>query len=173
MRVVAGAGEREHSPALERRHLADHVGGGPEPVQPESLGVAGERQRAVADQPAAQQRRRLLVGESLGQRQAVALVGDRQLREPAVDVASGEARVHAQVLPSAPAVAALAVGPAQPRHAHPAAVVGAPDDLVPEHDRELRRLDLVVAQVEVGAADPAGPDRQQQLARSVVGGREG
>ena len=58
-RVVLGAGEREHAPPLVHRHLADDVRGGPEPVEPEPLRVAREPQRAVADQPAAQQRREL------------------------------------------------------------------------------------------------------------------
>ena len=91
--LVARAGEREHLAALEHRDLADHVRGGPEAVEAEAARVAGEPQRAVADQPAAQQRRRLLVGSVVGEGEAEALVGDGQLGEAAVDVAAGEARV--------------------------------------------------------------------------------
>ena len=70
----------------------------PKPNRPSRGGVAGEAQRAVADQATAQQRRRLLGGELVGQRQAEALVGDGQLGVAAVDVTPGEARVDAQVL---------------------------------------------------------------------------
>ena len=99
--LIAGAGEGVHLAALMNGDLADHVRCRAEAVQAEAPRVAGEPQRAVADQPAAQQRRRLLVGQSVGQRQAVALVGDGQLGEAAVDVASGEARADAQVLAAA------------------------------------------------------------------------
>ena len=58
---VVGAREREHAAALVHGDLADDVRGGAEPVQAEPLAVAGEPQRAVADQPAAQQRRDLEV----------------------------------------------------------------------------------------------------------------
>ena len=90
--LVVRARERVDLAALVDGDLADHVRRRPEPVQPEALRVAGEPQRAVADQAAAQQRRGLLVGQLVGQRQAVALVGDRQLGVAAVDVAAGEAR---------------------------------------------------------------------------------
>ena len=137
----------------------------PNPYRPSRCGVAGERQRAVADQAAAQQRRRLLVGELVGQRQAEALVGDGQLGVAAVDVAAGEAGVDAQVLAPAGAVAGTSRrssrATARRRGARPRCVA---DDLVAEDHRQLGRLDLVVAQVQIGAADRAGPDRQQQLA---------
>ena len=128
-----------------------------------------KRERAVADQASAQQRGRLLVGQIVGQRQAVALVGGGQLRVAAVDVASGEARVDAQVLPVGCAVAAGPVGPAQPGDADALPVLGARDDLVAEDDRKLGRLDLAVAQVQIGAADAAGADLQQQLPGPGVG----
>ena len=71
-------------------------------------------QRPVADQPGAQQRCDLQVGVALGQREAVALVGDRQLRVAAVDVPPGEARAVTQVLAAAQAVAAAPARPAEP-----------------------------------------------------------
>ena len=55
--VVAGAGEREHLPALPARDLGDDVGGGAEAVEAEPPRLARHAQRAVADQPGAQQRR--------------------------------------------------------------------------------------------------------------------
>ena len=136
-----------------------------EAVEPEPLAVAGQPQRAVADQPAAQQRRELQRSPSLGQLEAEALVGDRPLRVAAVDVAAREARPHAQVLAPRAAIRALAARPAQPRHADPPAVVGAPDDLVAEDQREVPGVELAVAQVQVGAADAARLDAQLQLPR--------
>ena len=48
------------------RHLGDDVRGGAEPVQADALAVAGEPQRAEADQPGAQQRRDREVAEASG-----------------------------------------------------------------------------------------------------------
>ncbi len=62
------------------------------------------------------------------------------------------------------AVPARPVGPAEPWHADSLSVLGAPNDLVPEHDRELGGLDLVVAQVKIGPAHGAGGDLQEELA---------
>ena len=56
--------------------------------------VAGHAQRAVADQPGAQQRRGLGVAVAVGQRKAVARVGDGVLGVAAVDLVAGEARVR-------------------------------------------------------------------------------
>ena len=133
--------EREYLAALVGRRLADHVGGRPKPVQAEPGRVAGQLERAVADQPAAQERGGLLVGELVRKGQAVALVGDGPLGVAAVDIAAGEARVQAEVLAVRRAEAAGAVGPAEPGHADSSAVLGAADDLVSEHDRELGRLE--------------------------------
>ena len=56
---VLGTREGEDTPALVARHLADDVRRGAEPVEAEPLGVAGETERAIADQPGAEERRRL------------------------------------------------------------------------------------------------------------------
>ena len=60
--LVLRAREREHAPALVHGDLADDVRGRPEAIEAEALAVAGQPQRAVADQPAAQQRRDLRSG---------------------------------------------------------------------------------------------------------------
>ena len=96
--LIARAREGVHVATLVDGDLADHVSRRAESVQPEPRGVAGELQRPVADQPAAQQRRRLLIGELGGQLEAEPFVGDGELGVATVDVAAGEARVHAQVL---------------------------------------------------------------------------
>ena len=66
--------------------LADDVRAGAEAVEPEPLPVAGHAQRAVADEPGAQQRRGLEVAEALGQREGVAAVGHGVRRVAAVAV---------------------------------------------------------------------------------------
>ena len=96
--LVALAGEGEDAPPLVDRDLAEDVGGGAEAVEADPLGVADQAQRPVADQPGAEQRRRLLVRVARGDREAEALVGDRQLGVAAVDVVAGEAGAVAEVL---------------------------------------------------------------------------
>ena len=166
---VARAREGEHAPAFMHRDLADDVRGRTEAVQPEPHAVAGQPQRAVADQPAAQQRRRLEVRVPVGQREDEALVGDRVLGVAAVDVAPGEARVLAQVLAARAAVRARPVGPAEPRHADARAVLGRAHDLVPEDQGQVAGRDLAVADVQVGAADAARVDPDLDLPRAGLG----
>ena len=160
---ITGAREGKHGAPLPRCELADHVRGGAEAVEAEAAGVAGHRQRAVPDQSATQQGRRLLVTQLSGERQAEALIRDGQLREAAVDVAPGEARVHTQVLAPGAAVCAVAIGPAEPRDTDTATVLGNADDLVPENDRQLRRVDLTVTQMQVGSADATRVDTKKHL----------
>ena len=135
--VVAGLREREHAAALVAGDLRDDVRRRAEPVQPEPLGVSGEPERPVADQPGAEERGGLDVAVAVGDRQAEALVGDRQLGVAAVEVVAGEAGAVAEVLTAAQAVAARPVRPAEPGHAEPAAVLGDADDLVAEDERQL------------------------------------
>ena len=115
-RVVSGPHEAEHPPPLVPRDLDDDVRGGAEAVEAEPFGIAGEAQRAVADQPGAEERRRLQVVVGVGKREAVALVGDDPLRVAAVEVVAGEAGRLAEVLAAGEAVAAGAVRPAEPRN---------------------------------------------------------
>jgi len=148
---------------------------GPETVEAEVTGVAGGDERAVADEPRAEERRRR-VGHPVGEREGVPLVGDRVLGVAAVHAVPREARPRAQVLAPRPAVAALAARPRQPWHADAAArreALGTvaslghgADDLVAEHQRQLRVRELAVGDVEVGAADPTGVHAQQELARA-------
>ena len=155
--------ERVDLAALVDGRLADHVRRRTEPVQAQPVSIAGQLERPVADEPATQEGGDLLVVEFIGQVEAVALVRDREFGVSAIHVAAREARVQAEVLAVRGAVLAGPVGPAEPGHAHSSPVLGAADDLVPEYDRKLGRLDLVIAQVKVGAADRAGTDLEQQL----------
>jgi hypothetical protein len=163
--LVARARERVHLAALVHRDLADLVGGRAESVEPEPLRIPRHPVGAITDQPATEQRRRLHVADPVRNLQAEARVGDGELGEPAVDVTAGEPGAHAEVLTPRAAVAAVAVGPAEPRDADAPAVVGGADDLMTEDDRQPRRVDLGVAQVQVGAADRARGDPDPYLSR--------
>src|SRR3989442_423946 len=120
--LAVAAGEVWHPPhhSLAPEDLVPGAGGVAH-VDARTDERAGHAQGAVADQPGAEQRRRLRVRVLLRDREAEALVGDGQLGVAAVDVVPGEARVVAQVLAPGSAVAAVAVGPAEPGHAHPVA----------------------------------------------------
>ena len=52
---------------------------------------------------------------------------------------------------------------------HLSRVLDACDDLVAQHTRRVCDLELSVEQVQVGAADPACVDSQQELARPRLG----
>ncbi len=180
---VAGAGEGEHAPALPAGDLGEDVRSGAEPVKAEGARVPAEAQGAKADQPGAQQGGGLLVGAAGREVEAEALVGHGVLGHAAVEVAPGEERAGAEVLAPGAAVGALAAGPPEPGHPDTppdrrrALALGArarlrgartapldgPDDLVPEDARRGGDGHLAVEQVQVGAADPAGVDPQQQL----------
>ena len=164
------------------RDLADDVRGGTEPVQAQPRRVARHRERPVSDQPGAQERGGLEIRIPLGHRERVALVGDRVLRVPAVDVVARETRSVAQVLAPGEAVAALAVCPSEPRDPHAvalrvalralAAAGNASHDLVPGHERQLGLGQLPVDHMEIGAAYAADVDVHEDLARPRFGLRD-
>jgi hypothetical protein len=180
--LVAVAGEGEDAPALMHGDLADDVGRRAEAIEAEALRVPGEAQRPVPDHPGAEQRRDLLVRMGLRKREGEALVGARQLGVAAVAVVPGEAGAVAEVLPPGQAIAAGAVRPAEPGNADPIALLEAlrilstthdgADDLVPQDQRQLRLGQLAVHDVQVGAADAAGSDLDQDLARARLGVRD-
>jgi hypothetical protein len=171
-RLVAGPGERVDPPALPDGDLGHDVRGRAEAVEAQPPCLAAQAQGAEADQPRAQQRGDLHVGVVSRDGEAEALVGHRVLGEAAVDVASGESRARAEVLPAAAAVLALAAGPAQPWDAHPPpAGHGRAHDLMPEDPRRLGHVDLAVQQVQVRPADAAGQHLEQELPRPGDGHR--
>ena len=144
--------------------------------------VARHPERTVADQPGAQQRRRLGVGEIVREREAVAPVGQQVLGIAAVEGIAGEARRRAEVLLAGPAEAAVAAGPAEPGHAHASPFLEildtvAPgrdpaDHLVARHQGQLGLGEFAVDHVQIGAADPAGGNPDEQLAGAGLGPRQ-
>ena len=115
--LIPVAGEGEDAPPFVDGDLAEDVGGGAEAVEADPLRLADQPQRPVADQPGAEERRRLGVGVDVGDREAEVLGGDGELGVAAVDVVAGEAGVLAEVL--APLAAVAAVPSAQPSQGTP------------------------------------------------------
>src|SRR5260370_39076172 len=113
---IAGPGEGIALAALEHRDLGDEVRRRAESIEAEPPRIARHAQRAMSDEPRAEQRRGLGVPVALRQRKAVALVGDCVLGVSTVELVSGEARQRAEVLPAALAEDAYAARPTQPRH---------------------------------------------------------
>ena len=160
-------------------HLRHEVPGGAEAVDAKPLGVPGGSERPVADQAGAEQGSGLNVGDLRRQREAVALVRHGVLGVAPVDVVAREPGPVAEILPAGPAVPALTVGPAEPGHAHsiartetsrpgPGPLDGG-HDLVAKYKGKLGMGELAVGHVQVGPADAAGPDPEQELARTGLG----
>src|SRR5512132_1792442 len=170
---ITGTCEREDTLTLMAGDLGDDVGRRAEAVQAEARSIAREPQRSKADQPCTQERRRRDVVIGLRRCMAEPLVGDDVLGIAAVAVEAGELRVIAEVLAARAAVAALAVGPAEPGNTDPLPAPFYPTyDLMPEHERQLRVGQLAVDDMKVRAADSAGADADEQLARAGLGHRE-
>src|SRR5262249_10502096 len=110
--------ECKHRSSISARHLREDVSRGAEAVQADRLRIAALGVAAIPDQARAQERRGVRVVVALGNRHAVAFIGDDLVRVAAVQVAAGEPRPVAKVLAVAAAVRAYAAGPAEPRHAY-------------------------------------------------------
>ena len=172
--IVGGPGCGEHPLPRVPRELRDDVRRRAEPVDPEPRGVADGCPGAVPDEPRAEERRGLGVAVALRDRERVPGVRDGGLGVAAVALVPGEPRARAEVLAAGDAGGADAAGPAEPRDADPVARpepvhpgperLHPPDDLVPEHERQLGVRQLAVRDVEVGPADAARRDRHEDLA---------
>src|SRR5581483_5785996 len=77
---ITGAREGPYAPPPVASHLDDDMSGRAEAEQPETLPLPREPQRAVSDEPGAEQRRDLDVVEAGRKRETEARVGDGQLR---------------------------------------------------------------------------------------------
>jgi hypothetical protein len=160
------------------RDLEHHVSRGAEAVEGEPTpgGHLAPAQRAVADDPGAEERRRVGIGEHRGNGVRERLGHHRQLRIAAVGVVARVAGRGAEVLGARPTGRAGAVGVTEPGDPH--AVTGAeaaaagtgllhrPDHLMPRHHRQLPRRQVPLDHVEVGPADPAHPHADQQVLRT-------
>lgn len=179
--VPAAAGGDEQLGALGLRDLGCEVRAGAEPEQPETTGrrEVGTHEGAVADDPAAQQRRELGGGTLLGQSIGVRRGDHDPLREAAVGVPARVRRRGAEVLAPAAAPPALSAGAPQPRDADPVAdgepVRARPgrqdsaDDLVAGAGAGPARGQVALGEVQVGAAHAARLDGHQQVVAGDVG----
>ena len=175
--IVAGTRKGVERAPFLLCQLRDDVCGRAEAINAQPARVAGQPQSAVADQAGAQQRRQRR-GIAIGQREAVARVGDSEFGVTAVDLITGEARRIAQIFAAAHAEAALAASPAEPGYTDAltnaetgdaVAQHGDPsDDFMAGNDRQARLRQFTVREVQIGAADAAGFDGNQQLAATGV-----
>src|SRR5712692_5286170 len=146
-RLIARACEGEDAPPLGSRHLRHEMRRRAEAVQPEPRRVPGGHERAVADEPRAQQRSGLDVAVGVGQGEAETLVGDGVFGVTTVQLVAREARAVAQVFAARATIATDAARPAQP--GYPEALAGREalaagadpcnraDDLVAGHEWQL------------------------------------
>ena len=154
----------------------------PEEPEPAVRLDAADPQCAIPDDASAEQRRRGNVVDLLRQPHRDVCSGARELGKAAIAIPAGEDRQGAQVLAAFAAEPADAACPGEPRDSrpvsgHPALDVrarrlDAPDDLMPEDDRQLPRCEIALGELKVGSAHAARRDTQEQLARSGLGHRE-
>ena len=130
-------------------------------------------QRPVADDPGAQQRGRLLVGEGGRQHVRVRLGDDRVLGEPTVGVPTGETRRDAKVLGAVRAKTAHPAGMPQPCDPDPLAepeasralakLVHEPHHLMTGDDSKCPRCQFALGQVEIRPTDATSTDPYPDL----------
>lgn len=173
-RPVPRPRQREHASTLPATDLGDDVGGRPEAVEPDRAGGAGHPQRAPADQPGTQERRRRDRVQARVERDGEGCLRQEVAGEAAVPGAAGEARGIAEILAIRHAVSAAPAGVPEPGHADPrtgrrthnarADRLDDADDLVAGHDGIDRLRKVAVDDVQIGAADRAGLDPDANLA---------
>ena len=181
-RVVARPREGKYLSPLGQRDLRDQVRRRPEAVDAQTARVAGERIRPVADQPGAQERRRVQIVVAFRQRQHIRGVDDSVFGVAAVLLIAGEAGIGAEILAPAAAVIAVPAGVREPGDTDARAECRGLDlraardhrshDLVAGYDRNLRVGQVTVDEMEVRAADPAGMNPDQHLGRARLGTRQ-
>ena len=175
-------GERVHLAALVARDLGHDVGRGAEAVDAEPSRIARHAQRAVPDEPGAQERRGLDVGNAGREGEAKARIGQGVLGVAAVLPVARESGRVAEVLGAPLAIATGPAGGPEPRHPHAIAQSepghqrpegrDVTDDLMSQDERQLGIGQLPARHVQIGAAHPAGPDAHQDLTGSRLGERD-
>ena len=129
--------------------------------------------RAVTDNPRAEQRRDSLVRDPRRQRIREMLAHRRELRVSAVAIPSRETGVGTKILGVAQAVLAAPAGLAQPRDPDPLPDPEArtrrprffdhADDLMARNDPLMLRRQVALGDVQIGAANPAGANPDENL----------
>ena len=176
---VAGPGKSHDALAAIPGHLDEDVGSGAEAVEGDGVAVLQQPVGTVADQAGAEQGGSQFIGVILRNGETVAGVRHRVFGKAAVDLVARVARLVAEVFALVPAEPAVAAAVAEPRNADPLSgfKVGNPvanpcdpaHDLVPRNQRQYRRFQVGIDDMQVGPANPAGGDLHQQLARCRFG----
>src|SRR5262245_24568748 len=147
-----------------------------QPLAGARAGDARQPQRPKSDDPRAEQRRGLFIVENFGNRIDEIRRGDGVFGVTAVDQPSGECGILTKILFALAAVFAHAVSLMEPGNAH--AVVDlesrhafsdlrdAPDDLMAGNDGQNLWRQFALDDVQVGAADAADADFDQDLTRA-------
>src|SRR6185437_1155532 len=175
-RRVAGAGEGEDLATLPAQHLGQNVRRGTEAVEADAAAIARPAQRAQADEAGAHERRGSHRIVETIERKCKGCVRQHMAGVTAVAGIAGELRRVAEVFTSRAAIGTAAIGMAEPGDADPGANcrrgdAGAEasddaDDLVAGYQRQRRVGQLAVDDVEVGPADAARLDPDEELARA-------
>lgn len=150
------------------------MGGRAEPIKTESLALTRKTVAAPADQPCAKPRRDLGIVTFFTQRETKACVCDRMRREAAIPRVPGECGTVAQVFMPAATIGTNSTRRPNPRHANALTNRKSTDtlpqcrhstyNLVPRNNRHLRVRKLPVNDVQIGAANPACRDDNQNFA---------
>ena len=116
---------------------------------------------------------------ALGNGKAKAFVCNHELRVTAIQRISGKLRIFTKILPARTTVTAFPAGPAQPGNANTGTLLEAfrtfadfhdtADNLVTENERQFRMYEIAVHDLEIGPADGAGADSNENLAIAQAG----
>src|SRR5581483_3893350 len=174
LRLAAREDEKRRAREAPARELQNEMRRGDETHEAENPAVLElrESQRTVADRAGAEQRRGLRIGERVGNRIGRDFRHGHVLGVAAVRVAPGRTEIGAQVLLAAPAVAAMSAARIDPADAYSVAFAESPravrsrdtaDDLMTEHHGQPRRRRAPFDLVELGVADAACGDFDEQF----------
>jgi hypothetical protein len=155
--------------------------GGAEAEQSHALAGLHARhpKAAIADNARAQQRSGMQIVERGGQREYEIRTGERVFRVTSVDAVSGKGRRVAKVFQTVPAIPAASIHAAHPGDPHAGAhrqlrggaARDFSHDLMARDERLTQRRQLSFDDVQVGAADAAGADPQQNFIAARLGPR--
>src|ERR1019366_906882 len=109
--------EGEHRAPLPLRHLHHDMGRGTKAIKSHLFAIAGDHQRAPADQTGTEQGGKRRVAADLTERERESRISDRRRRVTAIARESREYRMIAQIFPMHHAIGTDAASVAEPRNA--------------------------------------------------------
>ena len=151
------------------------MGRGTKAIKSQLFAIAGDHQRAPANQTGAEQGGKRRVAADLTEREREARISDRRRRVTAIARESREYRMIAQIFPMHHAIGTDAASVAEPRNADTLADAQALDpgadrvnsayDLMARDNRNVRIGQFAVDDMKVGTANTTGPHLNPYLAR--------